>query len=177
MTPIPRPDRSWLAGTCWYCPAPDMPAIRTQSPESFEWVVDQTVWRITGCADGYFWGVASTLLTAAGDTPDPSQKNDSTFFASITPEGAVHITFVRSAASTTVGTGCLRGDGGSARFVMQMSSGPGSALVVHWAQMLQVAPGDPEWECLPGAGISVPAMVDGIAAPQCAPEQPPRQRP
>lgn len=167
MTVTPRPAWDWLAGTYWYCPAADMPALQSQSPDSFAWVVDQTVWHVTGCEDGYFWGVASTLLTPVGDKPDPSQKNDSTFFASITPEGAVHITFVRSAASTTVGTGQVRGDGGSARFVMQMSSGPGSALVVHWAQMRRIAPGDPEWTCLPGAGVSVPAMLDGIAAPQC----------
>ncbi len=168
MTPTPRPAREWLRDTYWYCPAADMPALRTEATGVFAWVVDQTVWHVTGGADGYFWGVASTLLTPAGDTPDASQKSDSTFYASITPDGAVHITFVRSSAAATIGTGCLRGEGGHARFVMQMSSGPGSALVVHWAQMRQVSPDDPAWHDLPGAGVSVPDLVGGITAPQSA---------
>ena len=166
MTPTIRSDWSWLDGTCWYCPAPDMPAIRTASADTFAWVVDQTVWRIGGCRDGYFWGVASTLLTPAGATPDPSQKSDSTFFASITPDGTVHVTFVRSAVSTTVGLGRVCGEHGHTRFVMQMSSGPGDALVVHWAQMRQILPEDPAWNDLPGAGISVPAMLEGTTMPR-----------
>ncbi|HSX59835.1 MAG TPA: hypothetical protein VLF18_06520 [Tahibacter sp.] len=74
MTPTPRPAREWLRDTYWYCPAADMPALRTEATGVFAWVVDQTVWHVTGGADGYFWGVASTLLTPAGDTPDASQK-------------------------------------------------------------------------------------------------------
>lgn len=168
MTPTVRPDRSWLAGTFWYCPAPDMPALQTSSTDAFAWVIDQTVWQIGGCRDGYFWGAASTLLTPAGATPDPSQRSTATFFASVTPDGAVHVTFVRSAVSTTLGIGLLQGEGAHARFVMQMSSGPGTALVVHWAQMRQVVPGDAAWDDLPGAGISVPAMLDGAAMPSRA---------
>lgn len=168
MAATARCERDWLAGTYWYCPAPDMPALQTQTTDTFAWVIDQTVWQIGGCRDGYFWGVASTLLTTAGAVPDPSQKSDSTFYASITPEGAVHVTFVRSAASTTIGLGRLSGEGPHARFVMQMSSGPGSALVVHWAQMRQVSPGDAAWEDLPGTGTSVPAMLEGTQMPQVA---------
>ncbi|UXI67057.1 hypothetical protein [Tahibacter amnicola] len=165
MTHATRQDWSWLRNTFWYCPAPDMLALQTQSESTFAWVVDQTVWHITGYRDGYFWGVASTLLTPMGETPDASGKNDSTFYASITPEGRVHITFVRSALSTTVGTGTVATDGDAASFVMQMSSGPGSSLVVHWARMALVQPGDPAWVRLPGAGVSVPDMVGDIAAP------------
>jgi hypothetical protein len=32
--------------------------------------------------------------------------------------------------------------------------------------MLQVTPEDPEWNDLPGAGVSVPEMVGGIEPPQ-----------
>lgn len=168
MTVTDRRDWAWLEDTYWYCPASDMPAIRTQPGNTFAAVIDQTVWRISGYRDGYFWGVASTLLTPAGETPDPSGKSDSTFFASITPDGRVHVTFVRSAVSTTVGTGVVRVDGSRAWFSMQMSSGPGNALVVHWAQMLPVMPGDYAWSDLPGAGISVPQMVGDIPLPQPA---------
>jgi len=165
MTLTARPDRHWLAGSYWYCPAPDMPALQTRSTDVFLWAIDQTVWQVGGYRDGYFWGAASTVLTPAGATPDPSQRSLATFFASITPEGDVHVTFVRSAASTTLGIGRLQGEGANARFVMQMSSGPGTALVVHWAQMRPIAPGDAAWDDLPGAGISVPAMLEGAAMP------------
>jgi hypothetical protein len=163
-----RSDWSWLKDTYWYCPATDMPALQTQSDRTFAWMVDQTVWRITGYRDGYFWGVASTLLTPAGETPDAKQKSESTFYASITPDGRVHITFVRSTLSTTIGIGVANRRTDRVQFSMQMSSGPGSSLVVHWAQMLQVSPDDPAWTQLPGAGVSVSAMVDDIAPPQPA---------
>ena len=51
---------------------------------------------------------------------------------------------------------------------MQMSSGPATALAVHWAYMVQVAPGDPAWDSLPGVGISVPEMVDDLEPPEPA---------
>jgi hypothetical protein len=163
-----RHDWSWLKDTYWYCPAVDMPALQTQPDNTFAWVVDQTVWRITGYRDGYFWGVASTLLTPVGDTPDAAQKSDATFFASITPDGRVHITFIRSTLSTTIGIGIANRRADRAQFSMQMSSGPASSMVVHWAQMLQITPDDPTWMQLPGAGVSASAMVDDIVPPQLA---------
>lgn len=163
MTP-PRADYAWLAGTYWYCAAACMPALRTLPGNRFEPVIDQTVWSIAGYADGYFWGVASALVTPAGSEPDASGKNDMTFFASVTPQGQVHITFVHGDGSTTIGTGSIAGQG-EPRFEMQMSSGAGPVLVVHWAYMLRVTPDDPQWHRLPGAGVSVEAMVGDIAAP------------
>lgn len=47
-----------------------------------------------------------------------------------------------------------------------MSSGSGVSLTVHWAYIIQVTQDDPEWECLPGAGVSVEAMVGYIEPPQ-----------
>lgn len=161
-----RSDWRWLEGTYWYCAAACMPAIRTTGSDTFSWVIDQTVWFISGYADGYFWGTCSALLTPVGQTPDASQKQDMTFFASITPQGQVHITFLSSPVSTTIGTGRTVARDGKTAFEMQMSSGPASSLVVHWAYMLQVQPGDPEWDDLPGAGVSVEAMVGDITPPQ-----------
>ncbi len=156
MTP-PRSDWAWLAGTYWYCPAPCMPALRMLPGNRYERVIDQTVWSITGYADGYFWGVAAALVTAAGSTPDPSAKN-------VTPQGQAHITFVHGDGSTTIGTGVVTAQG-EPRFEMQMSSGAGPVLVVHWAYMQRIEPGDPLWHRLPGAGVSVEYMVGDIAAP------------
>lgn len=161
-----RSEWKWLADTYWYCPASCMPAIQAQRDNAFQWALDQTVWRITGYKDGYFWGVASALLTPLGTEPDPANKNDMTFFASVTPEGQVHITFIQSALSSTIGTGHMTTHQGQSSFAMQMSSGPSAALTVHWAYMLQVKPGDPAWERLPGAGISVEEMVGAIEPPQ-----------
>lgn len=161
-----RSDWKWLQGTYWYCPAECMPAIQGRPKNTFRWIIDQTVWHITGYEGGYFWGVASVLLTPMGDQPDPSSKSDMTFLASITPQGQVHITFLQSALSTTIGTGCMTVHRGQQSFEMQMSSGPTVALVVHWAYMMQVEPGDPQWEKLPGAGVSVEAMVGDIEPPE-----------
>lgn len=161
-----RSDWKWLAGTYWYCPAQCMPAIQSQRNNTFQWINDQTVWYISGCKDGYFWGVSSTLLTPFGEEPDATNKTDMTFFASITPSGQVHITFVSSARSTTIGTGLMTTYQDEPSFEMQMSSGPGVPLVVHWAYMLQIEPGDPEWMSLPGAGVSVETMVGGLEAPE-----------
>lgn len=163
-----RGDWRWLEGTYWYCEADCMPALRTRGTTAFEWVVDQTVWHVTGYRDGYFWGVASVLLTPAGEPPDASRKTDMTFFASVTPQGQVHVSFVTSARATTTGTGRITTRGGRTVFEMQMASGPGAALVLHWAYMAQVTPADPAWTHLPGAGVSVEEMVGGITPPEPA---------
>lgn len=154
-----RSDWKWLDDTYWYCPATCMPAIQNQRNNTFQWVIDQTVWHITGYKDGYFWGAGAVLLTPLGEEPNADDTTDMTFFGSITPEGQVHITFMQSAVSTTVGTGRMTTYQGKPSFEMQMSSGPARALVVHWAYMLQIAPGDPEWTDLPGAGVSVEEML------------------
>lgn len=163
--PENRSDWKWIENTYWYCPAVCMPSIQAQRDNTFTWNMDQTVWHITGYKDGYFWGVASALLTAFGEAPDAGNKSDMTFFASITPEGRVYVTFIQSSVSNTIGTGCMTRYQGEPSFEMQMSSGPSAALVVHWAYMMQVKPGDPEWEHLPGAGVSVEEMVGNIAPP------------
>ena len=159
-------DVAWLVGTYWYCAAETVPAIRTQSRTSLEAVQDQTVWWITGARYGYFWGAGSALITPAGQVPDVASKGDFTFYGSITPDGRVHITFFLPGGST-VGTGILVGHAGRVAFEMQMSSGNPNSLVVHWAFMLQVAPGDPVWNSLPGTnGASVDDMISDLEEPQ-----------
>lgn len=157
---------TWLAGTYWYCAAETVPALRTQSRDSLQAVMDQTVWFVSGARQGYFWGVGSGLITALGETPDLAGKSDFTFYGSLTPDGRVHITFFVTGGST-IGTGILVGHQGRIAFEMQMSSGPTSCMVVHWAYMLQVQPGDPAWDRLPGTnGASVEDMVGGLTPPQ-----------
>lgn len=161
-----RTDWRWLEGTYWYCAAACMPALRTDGTDAFSWVVDQTVWYVSGFADGYFWGTAAVLLTPAGETPDADDKQDMTFFASVTPSGQVQVSFVTSPLAATVGTGRVTTWEGQTAFEMQMASGPPASMVAHWAYMIQVRPGDPAWERLPGAGVSVQEMVGDITPPQ-----------
>jgi hypothetical protein len=165
MTDIRR-EASSLSGSYWYCAAETVPAIRTQGKDSLGAVADQTVWYVSGARHRYFWGVGSALVTAEGETPDIDDKSDFTFYGSVTPSGSVHITFLLATGST-IGTGTIVDHRGEAAFEMQMSSGPSAAMVVHWAYMLQVQPGNPAWNHLPGTGgLSVEDMVGSLTPPQ-----------
>lgn len=159
---------SWLAGTYWYCAAETVPAIRTQGKDALAAVEDQTVWFVSGASQRYFWGVGSALVTPAGQEPEISKKGDFTFYGSITPDGRVHLTFLLSGGQT-IGTGVLVSHDRRVAFEMQMSSGPAASMVVHWAYMLQVEPGDPAWSHLPGTGgASVEDMVGQLTPPEIA---------
>lgn len=161
-----RKDWSWLEGTYWFCPEICMPAIQTQPDNTFKWVIDQTVWQISGCQDGYFWGAGAVLLTDFSKEPNAAEKTAMTFFGSITSDGRVHITFISSKVTTTVATGRMTEFQGKPSFEMQMSSGPNMELAVHWAYMLQIGPGDPQWDNLPGAGVSVDELLSGTEPPK-----------
>jgi hypothetical protein len=137
------------------------------------WIVDQTVWHITGYRDGYFWGICSVLVhDASDDVPSHGRSARPTGLAllgSITPEGSVHLTFVPGAAltsrSATIGLGrAIEHEGGIA-LEMQMSTGI-LERTAHWAYMTQTKPGDSSWDALPGVGLSVPEMLDGMNPPQ-----------
>src|SRR5215467_14517338 len=70
MTEIEELDRidwSSLQDTYWYVPPASLPALQLD-PDSgtLNWVIDQTVWHITGYREGYFWGVSSTLIQHQG---------------------------------------------------------------------------------------------------------------
>ena len=172
---MPDPaDWSWLSDTYWYVPPASLPALQLDTGAgTLAWVVDQTVWHVTGYRTGYVWGVASTLLRRSGESAPPlgpdSRPLGMTMLGSITPEGRVHLTFIPSApsASATVGLGRIIRHEGGVSFEMQMSSGSGT-VTAHWAYMLQVRPDDPSWERLPGVGMSVPEMLEGCEPPEVA---------
>lgn len=175
--PDTRRDWAWLVGTYWYVPTIDLPAIQYDpAKNTIEWLSDQTVWHITGYRNGYFWGSCSALLHAAGEEVPArgrgSRPTGLALFGSITPEGSVHMTFVpdaaRSSRLATIGIGHVIEREGGVAFEMQMSTGS-SERTAHWAHMLQTKPGDPSWDSLPGVGLSVPEMLDGLEPPTIVP--------
>lgn len=164
-------DWSWLADTYWYVPVESLPALRLdESENTLSWVVDQTVWHVTGYREGYFWGTCVTLLRDAGEElPErgPGSKPRSfTMLGSITPEGRVHLTLLSSqSGSATIGIGQTVRHGQGWSFEMQMSTGDRNRTA-HWAYMMQTRPGEPSWHSLPGFGISVPEMLEGMEPPE-----------
>lgn len=166
-----REDWNWLAGTYWYVPTPSLPApVFSLEREGPLWLSDQTVWQITGSANGYLWGNTAVRLSpaAAGEGQQPPSAQLLT--ASVTPDGTVHMTFLprdtADGAQPTVGLGRLRQDGGAWRFEMQMSVAPSpTSLLLHWAFMLQCRPGDPAWQQLPGTGQSLPDFLAAAGFP------------
>ncbi len=90
---------------------------------------------------------------------------------SITPEGSVHLTFVADAAlssrTATIGIGRTVPRDGGWSLEMQMSSGS-RERTAHWAYMVRTQPGDPSWDSLPGIGLSVPEMLEGLEPPRLA---------
>ena len=38
--------------------------------------------------------------------------------------------------------------------------------MAHWAYMVPVRPDDPSWHSLPGVGLSVPEMLEGLVPPE-----------
>ena len=164
-------DWSWLADTYWYVPVESLPALRLDPSENtLTWVVDQTVWQLTGYRDGYFWGVCVAFLYDAGEEPPQrgpgSAPRSFSMLGSITPEGRVHLTFIATqTGNTTIGIGRMLPHRDGWSFQMQMSSGDRNRTA-HWAYMVQTRPGEPSWDSLPGVGLSVPEMLEGTEAPQ-----------
>lgn len=161
-------DWSWLADTYWYVPAESLSALRYDPRKNtLAWVVDQTVWHITGYRAGYFWGVTAVMQYDTGEEP-PARPTGLVMFGSITPEGSVHVTFcpdvARLSLSSTVGIGrAILHDRGPS-LEMQMSTGMTERLA-HRAYMTRTNPRDPSWTALPGIALSVPEMLEGIEPP------------
>jgi hypothetical protein len=171
-------DWSWLKDTYWYVLPENLPALQYDAAKNtLAWIVDQTVWHITDYRDGYFWGITSVLTRDAEEALPThgrgSQPTGLALLGSITPEGRVHLTFVADAAltsrSATIGIGRAVPRDGSWSLEMQMSSGS-RERTAHWAYMVRTQPGDPSWTSLPGIGLSVPEMLEGLEPPQL--EQP-----
>lgn len=154
-------DWNFLAGTYWFVPATYLPALSLDATEGTPvWMIDQTVWEITGSSGGYFWGNCAVLMYQEGTEPDTA-PGGYRFAGSITPEGNVQMSFMPlvtlGAALSTSGWGRIVGKSQYA-FEMQMATGF-TDVVIHWAFMEQTREGDPSWEKLPGVDYSVPDFL------------------
>jgi len=174
MTTDNRAQWRWLADTYWYVLPIDLPALKFDpDDEALTWLVDQTVWHISGHANGYFWGVAAVLMYDAGE-PMPQRGPAAriahlTLLGTVLPSGDVQITFIprlRGTSGATTGLGRMIEVGGAWAFEMQMSTDRLGARVLHWANMVQTREGDPSWQQLPGLTYSVPDMLDGAVYPR-----------
>lgn len=155
-----RPDSTWdwLTGTYWYVPADNLlaylsrPATQHVTP-----VNDQTVFYIRESRNGYFWGNTVVQLS---DRP----RTCYFLFGSVSPVGNVLLTFtpaedVTTETVVTHGSGVMTVRDGQAAMLNQMSSGPATSQVSHWAYMLQTVEGDASWSSLPGVNVSVPDFL------------------
>lgn len=171
---VNRSDWRWLQNTYWYVLPGNLPALQLDTDQdTLNWVIDQTVWHITGYRNGYFWGVSATLIIQDAESSlqqaPTSQPVCFTMLGTITPEGRIHLTFIRShqpsSATPTIGIGRAIPYRDAWSLEMQMSSGA-DKQTAHWAYMTRVQPGDPSWESLPGVGLSVPEMLNRCKPPQ-----------
>lgn len=172
MNPDKRTDWAWLKDTYWYVLAPDLPALQLDPDESkLSWLVDQTVWHITGYRNGYLWGVTAAMMYDAGDEMPArgprSRPSHLTLLGTVTPGGQVQLTFVPTGRTGSVitGFGQMVERAGAWVFEMQMSTDRAGSRVLHWANMVQTREGEGSWEQLPGLTYSVPEMLEGAAYP------------
>lgn len=167
-----RTDWTWVENTYWYVLPPDLPALQLDPDENaLSWLVDQTVWHITGYKNGYLWGVTAAVMREPGqEMPSRgpgSRPSQLTLMGTVTPSGQVQLTFVpgRGSSSATIGFGQMVQRRGEWVFEMQMSTDRRGARVLHWANMVQTRPGEASWDRLPGVERSVPEMLEGAVYP------------
>src|SRR5918911_708169 len=92
-------DWSRLQDTYWCVLPENLPALQFDAGDNtLAWVVDQTVWHVTGYRGGYFWGVSATLIRPAGGQAPQRGPGYApvcfTMLGTITPEGRIHLTFM-----------------------------------------------------------------------------------
>lgn len=150
----------WLEGSYWYVPQFSLTAyVFDADANELVKVTDQTVFHITGYNDGYFWGKTVVSLGLSFKVSCMS------LVGSVTPEGDVLLTFTPvdpdQSTAPTQGIGTMRFVPRFGGWTMenQMSSGPTSRQVNHWAYMVQSYPGERSWESLPGRGIPIPRFL------------------
>jgi hypothetical protein len=147
-------DLSAFVDTYWYVPTDYLLAYAYSSsgnPKTTA-VNDQTVWHFTSVNQGFLLG-CSFASTNNGAT-----WSASTIVGSVTANNSVSIGFYGS--SLTVGSGQLTSSSGQPAFLMQMSTGNGTAGLTHWAYMLPVTSSNPAWSSLPGTNsVSVPTAT------------------
>ena len=68
-------------------------------------------------------------------------------------------TNVTMETTLTHGSGVMTVKDGKVAMLNQMSSGPSTLQVSHWAYMLQTVEGDDAWLSLPGVNVSVPEFL------------------
>ncbi len=153
QTALPAPkDLSALRDTYWYVPSAYLPAYKyaPHAATAVTAVNDQTIWHITGTANGYITGCAFTSTDGKG-----AKWSASTLVGSVTTGETVSIGFF-TGNGVVVGQGTLTAVNGQTAFLMQMSAMPGAVGLTHWAHMLPVTAADPSWSSLPGTdGVSV----------------------
>ncbi len=174
MTTDTRAQWNWLVDTYWYVTPPDLPALELDpSSNVLSWMVDQTVWHITGYKNGYFWGATGALMYDAGEdmpTRGPAARiAHVSLLGTVFPDGQVQITFQptgkTSDTAPTVGYGKIIKVGDGYTFEMQMNTPRGSNRLLHWANMMQTKPGEASFAKLPGVDYSVPEMLEGASYP------------
>ena len=147
-------DLSAFVNTYWYVPSDYLLAYAysaSGNPKTTA-VNDQTVWHFTSVNQGFLLG-CSFASTNNGAT-----WSASTIVGSVTANNSVSIGFYGS--SLTVGSGQLTTSSGQPTFLMQMSTGNGSAGLTHWAYMLPITSSDSAWNGLPGTNnVSVPTAT------------------
>jgi len=168
-----RFDWNWLADTYWYVRQPDLPALQLDPDgNALSWLVDQTVWHISGYKNGYFWGVTAAVTYNAGEEqPSHGPKTrigQLTMLGTVLPNGQVQITFFpgRNGSSPTIGFGQMVKVGEAWAFEMQMSTDRGDNRLLHWANMVETHEGEASWNQLPGLDLSVPEMLAGAVYPR-----------
>ncbi len=166
----------FLANSYWYVPTPYLRALQfTSGNNEFAWVGDQTVWHLTDCNGGYFWGACAAAFFNAGEAnanPPPAVQQ-SRILGSLTPEGRVLMNFISGSGkreSIVTGYGTLVKVRGEWAFQMQMSTGKVGTQLLHWADMLQTREGDRTFAKLPGVNYSVTDMLAGASYPVPATE-------
>lgn len=165
----------WLNKTYWYVPNQYLLAIISDPSLPPIPVADQTVYYISNYQGGYFWGTTAVSFTQ----PDSSPSSTSCFqlVGSVTPQGAVHLTFTSLSSapttttaplldSSTTGIGTMIPQPGGYAMENQMSTvAVGDVLVTHWAYMYQCKPSEPCFSSLPQVGSSIPAFLEPCLSP------------
>lgn len=172
-TPAPtNPDWSFLLGTTWIVPPSDLNAYQLQGsgaptassqatlPPTIVRIQDQTVYQITGYANGYFWGVISVTLGvgSAGSSPVTACG---TVLSPITPEGRLILGITNSqnpfVQNWANGQMVWKSVNGVDQWTMENWK---VGTYVHWAHMIQTVPGDLYYNNLPYLGTSVPTVLN-----------------
>lgn len=150
--------KKYLENTTWIVPPSTLLAYQFSSGIHIP-LSDQTVWVINEFNNGYFFGNSYTELDGA----TLSQRR---FVGSVTPKGAVYISFYPVSGSSTStdiveGIGTFTRQGGGYIFTMQMNSGQNDTSgLSHWSYMISVKPEDYFYQHLPGVNLSVPEFID-----------------